>query len=60
VVALQLLAGYAPGNHEQQVAAVAAATLSWACALTLVQVVISPLFMRRAQKLLGAPKADDR
>ncbi len=53
VVALELLAGYAPGDHSQQAAAVAAATLSWACALTLVQAVISPVFMRRAQKILN-------
>jgi hypothetical protein len=53
VVALELLAGYAPGDHDQQIAAVAAATLSWACAITLVQAVISPVFMKRAQKVLG-------
>jgi hypothetical protein len=57
VVAIELLAGYAPGTHEQQIAAVAAATLSWACALTLVQAVISPILMRRAQRMLGTPKA---
>lgn len=54
VVAIQLLAGYAPGGREQQIAAIAAATLSWACALTLVQAIISPLFMRRAQSLMRA------
>lgn len=53
VVALELLAGYAPGDHGQRVAAVAAATLSWACALTIMQAVISPVFMKRAQKVLG-------
>jgi hypothetical protein len=54
VIAVELLARYAPGNHEQQLAAVAAATLSWACAITIVQGIVSPLFMRRAQRMLGA------
>ena len=31
-----------------------AATLSWACALTLVQLVISSIFMRKARRLLGS------
>jgi hypothetical protein len=52
VVALELLARYAPGSAEQRTAAVAAATLSWACALTLVQLLVSPLLMRRARQLL--------
>jgi hypothetical protein len=54
VISVQLLASYAAGSREQQLAAVAAATLSWACALTLVQAIVSPLFMRRAQRMLGA------
>jgi hypothetical protein len=54
VVALQLLARYASGTPEERAAAIAATTLSWACALTLVQAGISPLFMRQAQKLLDA------
>jgi len=53
LIALQLLAGYAPGTPEQQAAAIAATTLSWACALTLVQAGLSPLFMKRAQRMLG-------
>ena len=53
VVAIELLAGYVDGPPEQGRAAVAAATLSWACSLTLVQLLISPLFMRRARRLLG-------
>ncbi len=52
VVALQILAHYAPGTHDQQVAAIAATTLSWAAALTLVQACLSPLFMRSAQRML--------
>lgn len=59
VIALELLARYAPGGHEQQMAAVAAATLSWACALTLVQGFVSPLFMRRAQRMLGARRSSN-
>lgn len=54
LIALQLLAGYAPGTPEQQAAAIAATTLSWACALTLVQAGLSPLFMKRAQRMLAA------
>lgn len=52
VVALELLSRFAPGHHG---AAVVAATLSYACALTLVQAVFSPLLMRRARRLLGRP-----
>jgi hypothetical protein len=58
VVAIELLARYAPGGREDQVAAVAAATLSWAVALTLIHVLFSPLFMRRAQRLLGTGRAE--
>lgn len=54
LVALQLLAGYAVGTPEQQAGAIAATTLSWACALTLVQAALSPLFMRKAQRMLRA------
>ncbi|MBK7578598.1 MAG: flippase-like domain-containing protein [Myxococcales bacterium] len=54
LVALQLLAGYASGSASEQTGAIAATTLSWACALTLVQVGFSPLFMRRAQRMLQA------
>jgi hypothetical protein len=52
VVALELLASYGQGSPEQRAAAIAAATLSWACSLTLVQLLISPLLMRRAHRLL--------
>lgn len=52
VIALQLLSSYAPGPPETQAATLAAATLAWAGALTLVQAAISPWFMRRAQRLL--------
>lgn len=54
LIALQLLVGYASGNPEQQAGAIAATTLSWACALTLVQAALSPLFMRKAQRMLAA------
>ena len=52
LIALQLVASYAPGAPEEQAAAIAATTLSWACALTLVQAGFSPLFMRKAQRML--------
>lgn len=54
LIALQLLAGYALGTPEEQAGAIAATTLSWACALTLVQALFSPLFMRKAQRMLQA------
>jgi hypothetical protein len=54
VIALELLTGYAQGSPDERAAAVAAATLSWACSLTLVQLLISPVLMRRARQLLKA------
>ena len=56
--ALQLFAAYASGTPEQQQAAVAAATVSWAGAITIVQIGISPIFMRKAYRLLGKLDAD--
>ncbi len=52
VIALQLLAQYAGGDESQRAATLAAATLSWAAALTVVQALISPWFMRSARALL--------
>lgn len=52
VFAQQLFLGYAHGTLEERRAAIAAATLTWACAITLVQAVISPFFMRKARALL--------
>jgi hypothetical protein len=52
VFAQQLFVSYAVGTFEEQRAAVAAATLTWACAITLVQAILSPIFMRKAQSLL--------
>ena len=57
VLALQLLRPYAPGHAA---AAIAATTLSWAGAITLVQALLSPLFMRRAQRLLAARPEPER
>lgn len=54
VVALELLSRYAIGDDSQRAATLAAATLTWAGALTLVQVGISPWFMRRARAMLAA------
>lgn len=53
VIAIELLAGYAEGAPGQGAAAIAAATLTWACSLTLVQLLISPVLMRRARRLLA-------
>jgi hypothetical protein len=50
--AQQLFVGYAHGTLAEQRAAVAAATLTFGCALTLVQAALSPLFMARARRLL--------
>jgi hypothetical protein len=64
VIAIELLAGYADGAPGQGAAAVAAATLTWACSLTLVQLLISPVLMRRARLLMRAegrgPRAEGR
>jgi len=54
VIALELLSRYGPGTPHEQTAAVAAATLSWACLLTIVQALISPILLRRAQRLLAS------
>jgi hypothetical protein len=50
VVALNLLAGYAP--HGSGANTVAAATLCWAVSLTLIQVILAPLFWAPARRLL--------
>lgn len=52
-LALALLQPYALGDADQRTAAIAATTLSWLGALTLVQLVMSPFFMRRAYRLLA-------
>jgi hypothetical protein len=51
-LSLALFSHYAPGTPDQQASAVVATTLSWLCTLTLLQAVASPLFMRRAYRLL--------
>jgi hypothetical protein len=51
-LSLALLSRYAVGSADEQAAAIAATTLSWLGVLTLVQLVLSPLFMRRAYRLL--------
>ena len=50
--AQQVFVGYAAGTLAEQRAAVAAATLTFGCALTLVQAALSPLFMAKARVLL--------
>jgi hypothetical protein len=52
-LSLALFSGYAEGGPETQASVVAAATLSWLCAITIVQALVSPVFMRRAYQLLG-------
>jgi hypothetical protein len=57
-LAVQLLAGYAPGSHSEQVATIIACTLTWAVSITLCQLMFSPLLMRRAYRLLRASDAN--
>ena len=58
-LSLTLFSSYAPGAGAEQASVVAATTLSWICLITVIQLVLSPLFMRRAYQLLGASKASD-
>lgn len=51
--AIALLSPYALGTAPERAAQIAATTLSWLGAITLVQVVLSPLFLRPAYRLLG-------
>lgn len=57
-LALALLTGYATGTPEERASAIAATTLSWLCALTLVQLALSPWLMRKAYRLLEAARRD--
>jgi len=58
-LSLALLSGYAHGSSAERASTLAAATLSWMCALTVIQLLFSPLFMRRAYQLLGrGPRSD--
>lgn len=52
-VALQLFSGFAVGSPSERAATLAAATLSFAVSLTLVQLLVSPLFLARARQLLA-------
>lgn len=52
-LSIALFSGYAPGNGREQLATVAATTLSWLCVVSVIQLTFSPLFMRRAYQLLG-------
>lgn len=53
VLCIELFAHHAAGTPEAQRAAVAAATLSWVTALTLLQSGVSPLMLRMANRLLA-------
>lgn len=55
-LSLSLLSSYATGTPGEQAASIAATTLSWLGALTVVQLLLSPLLMRRAFRLLGVEK----
>jgi hypothetical protein len=57
VIALNLLAAYAPGSAGAN--RIAAATLCWAVSITLVEGLISPVFLISARRLFGkaAPNA---
>lgn len=57
-LSLALFSGYAPGNGAERTSTVAAATLSWLCVITVIQLIFSPLFMRRAYQLLGRAPAE--
>lgn len=54
-LSVYLFAEFAGGSAADGAARVAASTLSWALALTLVQLVSSPILMRRAFVLLRRP-----
>ena len=59
VVALELMSRFAVGSSEERAATLAAATLSWAAALTVVQATFSPILMRQARKLFVQTGAGD-
>lgn len=52
-LSLALLSSYATGTAAERASTLAATTLSWMCVLTVIQLAVSPLFMRRAYQLLG-------
>jgi hypothetical protein len=58
-LALALLSSYAHGTPAERASTLAAATLSWMCALTIIQLLLSPLFMRRAYRLMGSGPTND-
>jgi hypothetical protein len=59
-LSLALLSGYAHGSPAERASAVAAATLSWLVVLTIIQLALSPLFMKAAYKLLGRSTTAER
>jgi hypothetical protein len=58
LLSIQLFSRYVAGPPEAQRAAIVAATVSWACALTLVQLGISTVFMRKARRLLRSRESE--
>jgi hypothetical protein len=57
LLSIELFSSYATGSQEARSAAIVAATLSWACVLTIIQLVISSIFMRKARRLLNNTEA---
>jgi hypothetical protein len=55
---LHYFAHYGPGNQAEQEAAVAAATLSFAVALSLFQAAFALVLMHRALRVLSRPASD--
>jgi hypothetical protein len=52
-LSIALLSGYAAGTAKERASMIAAASLSWVVIVTLLQLVLSLAFMRRAYRLLG-------
>jgi hypothetical protein len=52
LLAVQLFSNYAAGTTDERRASIVAASLCWAGAMTFVHLIISPIFMRRARRLL--------
>ena len=57
MVAVLLLSQFAEGDPETARASVAASTLTFAVAMTIMQMTVSPLFMRSAHRLLNQETA---
>jgi hypothetical protein len=56
-VSLALFSGYAAGTATERASVIAATTLSWLVVITVIQLALSPLFLRPAYRLLGRDAA---